>query len=378
MTESTEHPLSGFWKPSHLQGLHYGPSSVHTHLLSALPSSKSKAFIISGSSLANNTSLIRQVEEILGRDRHAGTFSSIKQHAPVAQLDEATDIVAADRSIDTIISVGGGSPIDSAKAISYRCHEKSGKFLRHIAIPTTLSAAECTFFAGYTGNDGRKVSVADPELAPKVIIYDSKYALDTPPRLFTSTGIRALDHAVEILYHKTATEVPAKQLALTAVGGIYTYLPKYKADPKNEEYITRLQLAAFASLFPLGLNIKGPLGLSHTLGHQLGAPYGIPHGITSCLTLASVVKLKASNAADAEQIARILPFIGGSRSGNNRDDAILVGGAIEDLVRSLGLESNLTQYGVGEEQIPIIVKAATQTEDGELYNSVFELVKKIF
>lgn len=377
MTESTESPLSGFWRPSYLQGLYYGSSSVHTHLLSALPSSGSKAFIISGESLATKTSLIRQVEEILGRDRHAGTFSSIKQHAPVAQLDEATNIVVADPSIDTIISVGGGSPIDSAKAISNRFHEKSGRFLRHIAIPTTLSAAECTSFAGYTGDDGRKVRVGDPELAPKIIIYDSKYALETPPRLFTSTGIRALDHAVEILYHTTATEVPAKQLALTAVGDLFTYLPKYKADPKNEDYITRLQLAAFASLFPLGLNIKGVLGLSHTLGHFLGAPYRIPHGITSCLTLASVVKLKASNAADAEQIARIIPFIGGSRSGNDLDDAATVGAAIEDLVHLLGLKSNLTQYGVGEKQIPTIVKAATETEEGDLYDSVYQLMKRM-
>lgn len=373
----TEHPLSGWWKPTPLKGLYYGPSSVQTHLLSALPSPESKAFIITGSSLATKTSLVRQVEELLGPDRHAGTFSSIKQHAPVAQIDEAAAIVAPDPSIDTIISIGGGSPIDSAKAISSRCHDKSGKFLRHITIPTTLSAAECTYPGGYTDDSGRKVGVGAPELAPEVIIYDSKYAIETPPRLFISTGIRALDHAVELLYNPTATEAPAKQLALTAAASLFTYLPKYKTDPKNEEYITRLQLAAFSSLFPLGLDIRASLGLSHSIGHSLGSPYGIPHGITSCLTLAKVVRLKASNAADAKQIARILPFIGRSRSGNDRDDAIIVGDAIEDLVRALGLESNLTQYGVGEDQIATIVKAATKTEEGELYNGVVSLLKEI-
>lgn len=377
MTESTQHPLSGFWKPTHLQGLYYGPSSVQTHLVSALPSPASKAFIITGSSLATKTSLIRQVEKLLGPERHAGTFSTIKQHAPVAQLDEATKLVAEDSSIDTIISVGGGSPIDSAKVISYRCHEKLGKILHHITVPTTLSAAECTYFGGYTKEDGTKTSAGRPETAPHTIIYDSKYALETPPTLFLSTGIRSLDHSVELLYHASATEVPAKQLALTAAAGLFTYLPKYKANPKDEESITRLQLAAFSSLFPLGLNLIGGIGLSHSLGYALGSPYGIPHGITSCLTLASVVKLKANNSEEAEQIARILPFIGQSRSGDDKGDATKVGDAIANLVRELGLETNLKKYNVGEDQIPKIVKLATKLEEGKLYDSVSALVKKL-
>ncbi|KAH0308819.1 Dehydroquinate synthase-like protein, partial [Aureobasidium melanogenum] len=149
MTESSQSPLSGLWKPTHLQHLFYGPDCVSKHLLECLPNESSKAFIITGSSLANKTSLIKSVESQLG-SRHAGTFSNIKQHAPVADLDKATDAVIEDNSIDTIISIGGGSPIDSAKAISYRLNEKSGRFLHHIAIPTTLSAAECTFNAGYT------------------------------------------------------------------------------------------------------------------------------------------------------------------------------------------------------------------------------------
>jgi len=169
MTESTEHPLSGLWKPTHLQRLYYGPSSVQKHLLECLPTDSSKAFIISGNSLATKTPLIRQVEELLSQKHHAGTFTKIKQHAPTAQLDEATEIVQKDSNIDTIISIGGGSPIDSAKAISHRLHEKSGKYLYHITIPTTLSAAECSFMAGYTKEDGVKTGVSNPGLAAHVI-----------------------------------------------------------------------------------------------------------------------------------------------------------------------------------------------------------------
>ena len=375
MPESTEQPLSGLWIPTHLKRLYYGPSSVHRNLLSCLPSSSSKAFIITGSSLANKTPLIKQVENLLGSKHHAGTFANIKQHAPVAQLDEATEAVKKDPTIDTIISIGGGSPIDSAKAISYRLHEKSQKYLYHITIPTTLSVAECTAIAGYTNEDGVKVGVIDPELVPQVIIYDSKFGVETPQKLWLSTAIRSLDHAVELLYNPMVAEVPGKSLVLTAIEQLFTYLPKSKADHTNEDYITRLQLASFSSLYPLGLNIKGGLGLSHAMGYALGSPYGIPHGITSCLTLASVVRLKAQNPDDAAQIARALPFIGQSRSGNDREDAIKVGDAIEKLVNDLGLDSNLKEYGVGKDQVPVVAKTATKTDSGPLFESVSRIVE---
>jgi len=332
---------------------------VKDHLLSCLPSDSSKAFIITGSSLANKTPLIKQIQDILG-SKHAGTFSNIKQHAPVAQLDEATEQVQKDDSIDTVISVGGGSPIDSAKAISYRVNEKSGKFLTHIAIPTTLSAAECTAMAGYTKEDGVKTGVGHPKVFPSYILYDSSFGLHTPPHLFLSTGIRALDHAVELQYHPTATLMPCKWSALTAIHELFEYLPKYKENPKDEDVITRLYLAAFASLGFLGQNLKGGLGLSHTMGYALGSPYGIPHGITSCLSLGHVVKLKAHGSKeDATSVAAILPVLGGQRSGDDVKDSEQVGDRILKLVKDLGLSTTLTEKGVGKDQVDVIVSRAT-------------------
>ena len=170
--ESSQNPLSGLWKPTHLQRLHYGSDSVKNYLLECLPSESSKAFIITGSSLANKTKLVKQVEKLLGSKHHAATYSKIGQHAPIKELDEATELALKDESVDTIISIGGGSPIDSAKAISYRLNErKKGKFLYHITIPTTLSAAECTIVAGYTSEEGMKVAVSSPQIAVHVILY---------------------------------------------------------------------------------------------------------------------------------------------------------------------------------------------------------------
>lgn len=377
MTEATQSPLSGLWQPTHLQKLFYGPKSVSKHIVSCLPTSNSKAFIITGNSLASKTPLVMQVESLLS-DRHAGTFSKIGEHAPVAQLEEAAEIVKNDDAVDTVISIGGGSPIDSAKAISYRCHEKSGKWLYHIAIPTTLSASECTMVAGYTERDGVKTGVREPELVPHVVLYDSQFALHTPQHLWLSTGLRALDHAVETLYHGYAAEMPAKWQVLQAAAALFEELPKYKRDSKDEDTMTRLQLAAFGSLGFLGTNLKGGLGLSHSLGYALGSPYGIPHGVTSCLTLGHVVKLKAEDPSAASQISRLLPFWGEKRTGDDKKDAELVGQKILDLVKQLDMPTDLKGYKVGRDQIDIITKRATGKESGEMYNKVKALVEGLY
>lgn len=361
--ESSLSPISGLYKPNALKGLYYGPNTVRDHLKSCLPSENSKAFIITGNSLATKTPLIKQIEELLGSSHHAGTFSSIREHAPVAELDKATELVQSDSSIDTVISVGGGSPIDSAKAISYRVNEKSGdknKWLTHITIPTTLSAAECTFIAGFTQDDGVKTSVVSPNIYPSYILYDSKFGLHTPPSLFASTGIRALDHAVETQYHPCSTLMPTRWITQVAIRELFEYLPKYHANPKDEDVITRLFLAAYASLGFLGGNIKGGLGLSHTMGYALGSPYGIPHGITSCMTLGEVVKLKAQgDPGDAAAVAAILDVFGEKRSGNDVEDAKVVGDKINKLVNQLGFTTTLTEKGVGKDQVDVILGRAT-------------------
>ncbi|KAI9718157.1 MAG: hypothetical protein M1828_006789 [Chrysothrix sp. TS-e1954] len=381
MVDATVHPLAGLWKPQALHDLFYGPSCVSKHLLAVLPTARSKAFIITGTSLATKTPLISNLEKLLTPEHHAGTFGSITQHAGIAELDKATSAVAADSSIDTLISVGGGSPIDSAKAISYRQHEKNGKYLTHIAIPTTLSAAECTTTAGFTREDGVKTGVRDENLAVSAIFYDPTFAAHTPTKLWLSTGLRALDHAMELLYHPSSTEMPCHVMNLYATAELFRGLPKAKeSHPRDEDLITRLFLAAYASLGFIGLNLSGGLGLSHALGYALGSPYGIPHGDTSCMTLGHVVKLKAStSSADAEQVARVLPSIGGSSSGDNKKDAIEVGDRILALVEQLGLKQSLKDRGVGSDQLETIASRATggQTE-GPVFDAVKVLVKGLY
>ncbi|KAK7509636.1 uncharacterized protein IWZ02DRAFT_495103 [Phyllosticta citriasiana] len=341
LVDATTNPLSGLWRPNNLEKLWYGPGSVDKHLIESLPKDSTRVFIITGSSLATKTQLVKQVEALLGQ-KHAGTFANIKQHAPTAQLNEATDVILKDPDVDTLVSIGGGSPIDTAKAISYKVHERVGKYLYHITIPTTLSAAECMFKAGLTQEDGVKTSIGHSELVPHVIVYDSKFALETPPKLWLSTGFRALDHAMELMFHPTATEVPARQMCLSAASSLFINLPKYRTDPKNEKVITQLQLSAFGSLGFLGTN------------------------------------LKAQEPEAAAQIARMAPFVGLARTGNDQLDATAVGDAILESVEIVGLKTSLREYNVGEDQLPIIVQRATRQEKGPLYDKVAELVKGLY
>jgi alcohol dehydrogenase class IV len=246
-------------------------------MLSVIPSISSKVLILTGRSIATKTPLVQQLESLLGT-HHTATFSEIEQHGQVHGVNQAFEIVLNDSSIDTIVSIGGGSPIDSAKTISHRIHEERGTTLTHIAIPTTLSAAECTAAGGYTNEEGVKIGFHLSVMGIQTVFYDPTFAKYTPTKLWIGTGMRAVDHAVECFYHTNASEMPWKVLSFWALSILFECLPKSLSNPDDEEVTTKLRLAAFASAGFRGKNVKGGMGLSYSLGHALGSPYGIPRG----------------------------------------------------------------------------------------------------
>lgn len=106
--------------------------------------------------------------------------------------------------------------------------------------------------------------MAHISLCPRIIIYDGDVGSYTPLRLWLSSGIRAIDHAIEALYNPRTAETPHKLLSLAAVHELFKLLPKSKADPENADLRQQLQLAAFGSMF--SFSFKGGLGLSHSMG----------------------------------------------------------------------------------------------------------------
>ncbi|TFK90383.1 alcohol dehydrogenase IV [Polyporus arcularius HHB13444] len=349
-----------------LKGVYYGPGSVKTALPQLLDIlGAKKALVVTGKSLFHKTDVVKTVETILReRNAYGATFYEIGEHAPVAGIKAGVQKFK-DVDADVIVSVGGGSPVDASKAILYFVQqERGGRYLPQIAIPTTLSAAEYTIGAGYTNEEGHKVAVHAPELAPSGIILDAELTLSTPERLWLSTGIRALDHAVENLY-RPLVPPPIKHLCYAALADLFKYLPASKANPQDIEARQKLQIASWMSLWPIKVSSHTALGLSHALGHKLGATYGIPHGITSCLTLAPVVALKAETASkeDKEWLAGALFYLRKPSTGSLEGDITQLSVEIQKLVDGLGLHSTLSQYKVPQEDVRTIAERAVGKED---------------
>ncbi|KAG8720983.1 hypothetical protein FRC09_008658 [Ceratobasidium sp. 395] len=355
---------TGSYSYSKLKVIHYGPGSI-----SRLPETLQKlgatrALILTGKSVSKSP-VFEDTSKALG-SAHVASFTDIGQHTPIAGIKAALEVLK-EKSADVIVALGGGSPIDAAKAISYYRNESTGAgFLKIVAVPTTLSAAEYTMNAGYTNEEGNKARLGQQ---PRVMPRYANLTIHTPERLWLSTGVRALDHAVEALYRSPPSPFPIVESSLSAIPLLFENLLKCKKDPSNVEIRYKLQLASYLSLAP---NPRaGALGLSHSLGHKLGATYQIPHGITSCLTLSKSVALTArstdaysqANLARAarrlKSEAEVLPSFDvallDKEPEASKGGAILAG-YIDALVKELGLGNSLEQWKVPKSDLEGIAK----------------------
>jgi alcohol dehydrogenase class IV len=152
--------------------------------------------------------------------------------------------------------------------------------------------------------------------------------------LWLSTGIRALDHAVEGFLAEGKHPF-SDVMCLEAVRRVFDSLPRTKADPDNLEIRTENQLAAWFSF-----TLPGPSagGLSHVMGKQIGARHGIPHGVTSCLLLPHVLRFVASR--QPERYTTLREAMGGDPADS-----------VQALIASLGLPQHISAYGIGEQEL---------------------------
>ena len=302
--------------------VHFGAGSLEK--VEEEARSKDRAFVVTGRSLYEKTGLIRRVEELLGA-RHAGTFAGMGQHTPGGAVEKA---VAESSAADLLVSVGGGSVVDGTKAVARQLG-----YPAQVAVPTTLSGAEWSHRTGVTDEAaGKKAGFADPRAVPPVVILDPETTVFTPETLWLSTGVRALDHAVEgFLYggDHPITDVTG----LEGARRLMAYLPRSRLEPEDLGVRLELQLAAWLSYFG---PMNTPMGLSHELGRRIGASYEVPHGITSCITLApslGVVKERIPEGRWRE----LSEALGGEPQER-----------VASLVAALGLPCSLREVGVPE------------------------------
>lgn len=322
-----------------------------------------RVFITTTKSVSQSALLADVVREL--GDRHAGTYAGITAHSPRPCVIEGA-ATAREAKADLIVAVGGGSAIDATKAIlialwqgcatvddldAYRAGKpKEGAAppseairppadaIRMLAVPTTLSAAEFNAYAGISDlRKGIKESFGHRLVVPRVIVLDPAATLATPMDLMLSTGLKAVDHAVERLCSQQANPF-AIGTSSEALKLLSRALPAHKAKP--DDMATRLDLQ-FGMWLSIGAGTSGVgVGASHGIGHVLGAACHVPHGHTSCVMLPSV--LRWNLPANADRQKRVSEAFG-KPDGSAAD-------LVADLVATLGLPRRLGEVGVGKDR----------------------------
>ncbi len=229
---------------------------------------------------------------------------------------------------------------------------------RQIIVPTTLSGAEFSDLAGCVDTEAKvKQLFTGRDIGSASVILDPSLCIHTPDALWFSTGVRAIDHAVETIC-SSATEPLADAGALHALRLFSKSLPLNKREPNNIQ--ARLDSQTAVWLACTGLN-RTPYGASHGIGHQLGAVANVPHGYTSCVMLPHVKEFNKSAAPER------MTWIAHALSGQIESASE----AIANLIAELGMPTRLRDVGVEKSHFDAIA-------DGAMLNAfVWANVKEI-
>jgi maleylacetate reductase len=227
-----------------------------------------------------------KVVELLGA-RCAGLHAQAVIHVP-RQLAEAGVAEARRLETDGVIAVGGGAAIGLAKAIALALD------IPIIAIPTTYSGSEASPILGTTDGD-KKVTIRDPKIVPKTIIYDAELTLGLPAAVSAASGMNAIAHCVDGLWIAERTPVSVA-MATDSMRRFGDSLPKVIADGNNLEARSECLAAAWLA----GIVLTAGTALQHKLAHVLGG-LGLPHAEAHAIILPHVTKFNLEAAPDANE-----------------------------------------------------------------------------
>lgn len=343
---------TGEFNLSRLERVIYGPGKIAA-LKDEMERRGLKRAVVVTTDVVAALPILKGVTGALG-DKCASVFTGIIQHVPrgtVNELEKEIERVNA----DSLVSLGGGSPIDSAKVAMYGLFDR--RELVHIAVPTTLSAAEYTHAGGVTDESTRvKSGVYDPRVLPRTVINDPALTLATPDWLWVSTGIRALDHAIECAYavrHQPISDaLAAKSIAL------FVEHLEPSISTRGDEQLAHRGHCQFAAWYSIYGAMNTRFGLSHLLGHQIGPRWNVPHGVTSCITLPHAMRFMAQLAAD-----RFGPVAEGYKipfdPANPLPAALQCADRTAEFIRRFDVPMRLRDAGVPREEIGSIVGPIT-------------------
>ncbi len=284
------------------------------------------------------------VRQAMSTDAEFGVFDETPENPTVDGVQRALSVYHK-RGCDGIVAVGGGSVIDTAKAVAllathpgpleqyYGRPEKiTSAIAPLIAIPTTAgTGSEASRGAGiHPDSSSRSAGISSPYLVPKVAICDPDLTVSLPPRLTASTGMDALSHCIEGFLAKSVNPL-IDAMALHTVPRIFAYLERAVVDGNDRESRWQMMMAALAG----GMTISKGLGPAHALGNTFGNR-GFHHGSLVTMALPTVLRLMEKHVPEKMNQLAVAMTLG---SGHEVPDRIKAFNA------RLGLPASLRELG---------------------------------
>ena len=345
-----------------MEEVHYGKPAAQSVAEVVKAHGAERVLLMVSGTLNRETDEVEAVRRALG-NKCVGTFDRMPAHSPRSAVIAAT-AQAREAKADLIVTLGGGSITDGAKAVQLclandvttvegidklRNADAKAPTVRQVSIPTTLSAGEFSGIAGVT-NEATKVKelLRHPLTIPQAVILDPEVTRHTPMWLFLSTGIRAVDHCVEGVCSNESTEF-TNASALHGLAMLARGLPKVKTDPADMRARLDCQIGSWLSMGGLAAGV--PMGASHGIGYVLGAVFDVPHGHTSCIMLPWVMRWNKSANADRQALIA-------NAMGHPGKDA---GDVLDDFIRGLGMPRSLGEVKIGKEHFERIAQQAMGT-----------------
>ena len=295
-------------------------------------------------------------------------FSEIKQNPTVKNVKLGLEAFAKSGA-DFLLAIGGGSSIDTSKAIGIITNnpefadvvslegvaDTKHKSVPIIALPTTAgTAAEVTINYVITDEENAKKMVCvDPNDIPAIAIVDAELMYTLPRSLTAATGLDALTHAIEGLITKGAWKM-SDMFEIKAIEMIARHLETAVNEPSNPEARDGMAVAQYVA--GMAFSNVG-LGAVHGMAHPLGAIFDIPHGVANALLLPIVMEFNAPAAIDKYVI--IAKAMNAYKEGMTREEAAEAAvEAVRQLSIRVGIPQHLAELGIKEEDLPRLAKAA--------------------
>lgn len=314
------------------------------------------------------TGTVTMVTEVLDKSHISYVMYDGVKPNPTVQNVKAGLQIAKDNNVDCIIAVGGGSSIDTAKAIAIICTnpdfsdvvsldgvaETKNKALPLIALPTTAgTAAEVTI--NYVITDEvrtKKMVCVDVHDIPVVAIIDPDLMQGMPQTIAASTGMDALTHAMEGYITKAAWLIP-DMFHINAMSLIYKNLEK-AANDKDKKAVEKIGYAQYIA--GMGFSNVG-LGIVHSMAHSLGAYFDTPHGVANALLLPHVLKF---NGKVCPELFRNMGNAFGLDMKDTTDEEAVdkVVDAVKELSVKLHIPQTLKEIGIPKEMLPTLADQA--------------------